>query len=141
MLSKATIEEATRLKKVMDATYIVFRKEPTVEHANAWTAATVAFNDYCASSIKSLIEEDANRHEEILANIDSYKVCSQCGAEVLYQIDDKNYVTNINFVDYFPGWCYDCLLKHCLATDCESCTVSATPDNCPFSEVKKIKTN
>jgi hypothetical protein len=137
-MTEATLDKAVQLKKEMDAAYIVFRKEPTIEHATAWTATTATFNNFCVDTIKGIIDDEQNRHEEILANIEAYKTCKQCGAEVLYPIDDS-YVTNINFVDYFPGWCYDCLLEHCLTHECEGCTVTADPSDCPFSEVKKLK--
>ena len=140
MIDSTVLYTATKLKKEMDAAYIVFRKDPTVERAALWTTATTLFNDFCVKTINSLIEDDTDKRAEILANIDEYKICKQCGAEVLYLIDDKNFVTNINFVEDFPGWCFDCLVKHCTKTECKDCTVSKNTANCPFAEVKRLHT-
>lgn len=139
MIDSATLAKATKLKKEMDAAYIVFRTEPTVERAATWTAATTIFNDFCVSTIKELINDETDRREEILANVDKYKTCKQCGIELLHLVDKDNFVTNINFVEGFPGWCYNCLVDHCLATDCSECTLKAGAEYCSFHPVKELR--
>ena len=141
MIDIRLVNKAQQLKKTMDAAYVVFRQNPTTKNANYWTAATREFNDYCVDTFKDLIKEtESSEHENILANLEKYRTCQQCGAEVLYVVGTDQYVTNVNFVEGFPGWCYDCLIKYCTTHDCESCTVSSRHLNCPFSEVKRIYT-
>lgn len=139
MIDSNVLIAASKLKKAMDATYVVFRKEPSVEHATLWTAATTKFNDYCANTIKGLIEKDSeDRREEILANFEEYRICKQCGAKVLYRIDDNHFVEATDFVEDFPGWCYSCLVDHCINTGCAKCEVAANNSSCSFKYIKDI---
>jgi hypothetical protein len=141
MIDPIILSRAAELKKIADASYKVFKTKPTIENASTWTNANRTFNDFCVTIIKDLLDEDkTNKKEEILANIEEYKTCNTCGAEVLHQLDDTSYITNINFLDDFPGWCFDCLLTHCTSTDCDSCEINPNTlaNTCPFSEVKRL---
>lgn len=141
MINTTTLQTAANLKKTADAAYKVFKLKPTVDNASNWTNASRAFNDFCVETVTDLIEKDStDKQEEILSKIDEYKTCQQCGAEVLYQISDRQFITNINFLEDFPGWCFDCLLAYCTTHSCEGCEVNPKllAKNCPFSEVKKL---
>ncbi len=141
MIDPTILSRAAELKKTADAAYKVFKAKPSIENASTWTNANRAFNEFCVTLIKDLIEEDETvKKEEILSRIDEYKKCDTCGAEVLHQLGDVTFITNINFLEDFPGWCFDCLLTHCTSTDCEGCEVNpkSSAHNCPFSEVKRL---
>lgn len=134
-----TLYNAKKLKKEADAAYLVFKKNPSVANANSWTMAVRAFNDYCVTMVKSMIEDDAaDKTADILANPDKYKTCGQCGAEVLYLTSDKNYVASSDFIEDFPGWCYPCLVEHCTTHECEGCTVPEDYRTCSFKEAKNL---
>ena len=143
MLDYTVIEKANQLKKTMDAAYTVFRKRPSVENAAKHTTATAAFTDYCTNAIIEMIkeinqEDTTDKRAEILAKFDEYKLCTRCGAELLYMVDKDQYVENIDFLEDFPGWCYSCLLEYCTTHRCEDCTVTVRNFDCPFVEVKKL---
>lgn len=132
---------AKQLKKESEAAYLVFKKTPTLENANTWTTKVRAYNDFCVKAIESMIRDNdaANKKEEILANVEKYKKCEQCGAELLYLTAEDNYIASSDFIEDFPGWCYPCLVEHCLNHDCSTCTVVAEPAKCSFVEVKKLQ--
>lgn len=140
MIDILVLNNARKLKKEMDAAYKVFKKTPTFENANLWTAKVREYNDFCVKAIETLISEDdaANKKEEILANVDKYKKCNQCEAELLYLTSEDNYVASSDFVEDFPGWCYPCLVEYCTTHECEGCTVTKRPFNCSFAEIKKL---
>ena len=142
MIDATVLNTAKKLKKEMDAAYAVFRKEPTMENASGWNATTKAFNNFCIQTIKDLIEaeeDSTDKTEEILANIEEYQKCTQCDAELLYSTSANSFVASSDFVEDFPGWCYPCLVEHCIATDCESCDITSQPSElCSFKEIKKI---
>jgi hypothetical protein len=127
-----------QLKKKRDAAYTVFKKTPTVENASKHTIAAQAFTNFCIETMAALVEDtgDPDKREEILANIEDYKTCKQCGSEVLYQVDNRGYIASSDFLEDFPGWCYTCLVEHCCAQDCSTCTLVADPSKCSFKEVK-----
>lgn len=139
MIDTTTRLEARQLKKEKDAAYLVFKKHPSVENANIWSAASRAYDDFCIKTITDLITDEDSSKEEVLANFDKYKTCKTCGTELLYLSGVNNYVAGVNFVEDFPGWCYDCLVEYCTSHKCEGCTVSSRPLNCSFAEVKKLK--
>lgn len=141
MIDNLTLKKATNLKKTKDAAYNIFKRKPNAANASTWTAANRTFTEFCVDTISGLIkEEDKLTNEEILSKVDEYKVCKQCGAEVIFKIGDKQFVSNVNFVENFPGWCFDCLLEHCTSHDCEGCNVNPKflASNCPFAEVKNL---
>jgi hypothetical protein len=140
MIDTTIINTTRQLKKELDAAYLVFKKKPTTDNAATWNAATIAFKDFCVKTIESLIEDTgaSNKEQEILANLEEYKTCKQCGAELLYPTNNHHYVASSDFLEDFPGWCYCCLEEHCVKTDCESCKVAADPATCSFKEVKKL---
>jgi hypothetical protein len=141
MININTLTQAKELKKIADSSYIVFKKNPTTVNASNWTVASRNFTDFCVKTISDLIIEDQDLTSEILANPDRYKTCKQCDAELLYLTDANNYVASSDFVEAFPGWCYPCLVEYCTTHECEGCTVTTRPFNCPFSEVKKLHLN
>jgi hypothetical protein len=140
VLNTKVKEEALKLKKAMDAAYLVFKKKPSVENAATWTAATRAYNNFCVQTISGMLNELTlpNIEADIAANLEEYEVCKKCSTVVLHTTDEAKWVRDLGFVAYFPGWCYDCLVEHCKTTDCESCTATRFKDNCPFLEVKKL---
>ena len=140
MIDIMVINKAVKLKKEMDAAYLVFKKEPTVENSAKWTSSTRAYNDYCISTITKLVNEQIDSMtyvEDIIANFDKYSKCDKCGAELLFRTAEDKFVASSDFVESFPGWCYPCLVEHCANTKCEDCTVNTKP-TCPFAEVKKL---
>ncbi len=139
MIDSSVVYKATKLKKKMDAAYTVFKKNPTIENSTTWTAATRTFNNYCVSVINGLIEDEtSNKHEDILNNPEKYQYCKTCNAEILRLVDANNYIASIDFVEDFPGWCYNCLVKYCTAHDCEGCAITPRPFNCPFADIKNL---
>lgn len=142
MIDATALAKATRLKKAMDAAYTVFRKEPTAETCRKWTNASLAFSNFSTDTIKGLIEEDPEVSKaEILSNVDEYRTCKQCGKTLLYTTEKDNFVTTGSFLKDFQGWCFDCLVEHCMAQDCESCVVSKNSSSCSFSEIKNLYKN
>jgi hypothetical protein len=140
MITQETILKAENLKKTMDAAYTVFKKRPTIENNTAWTAAIREFNNFCTTTITNLLTEEEDKKQEILDNFDTYKVCSQCGLELLFLVKEDEFIEHLDFVKDFPGWCYSCLLEHCLSTDCKDCAITPRPFNCPFDKIKKLHT-
>lgn len=139
MIDATVLYNAENLKKTMDAAYLVFKKRPTLDNATTWSTATRAYNDFCIKTITDLLsKEDSDKKAEILANIDKYKECKNCGKELVYVVGTDNIVTSIDFAEDFPGWCYECLVDYCTSHNCEGCTVSTRPLTCSFAEIKKL---
>jgi hypothetical protein len=133
------ISQAHQFKKEADAAYLIFKKEPTVPNAKNWTVRTKVYKDFCTKVITDILnaqEETLDKQEEILANIETYKTCKQCNAELLYETPENTFVASSDFLEDFPGWCYTCLTEHCLTHDCETCTVVTDPTKCSFKDVK-----
>lgn len=139
MIDSSVVYKATQLKKKMDAAYIVFKKNPTIENSTTWTAATRVFNNYCVSVISGLIEDETSgKHEDILNNPAKYQYCKKCNAEILRLVDANNYIASIDFVEDFPGWCYNCLVEYCTTHDCAACDITSSYASCPFAEIKNL---
>ena len=139
MIDATVLYTAENLKKTMDAAYVVFRKRPTTDNATLWTTASRNYTDFCVKTITDLFSEEAeNKQQEILKNIDAYKVCNKCSKELVYGVGSKDFVASIDFVEDFPGWCYDCLLDHCLSCKCGDCTVATRPSECSFVTIKNL---
>lgn len=130
------------LKNKVDAAYNVFRRKPT--HANnvRYSEAAQAFKEFCLQTMAELVgdTEDAVNKNTILENIDLYKTCKHCGSTLLYTAGTNDYLASSDFLENFPGWCHTCLVEHCLATNCESCTVASDPATCSFKVTKEIYT-
>jgi hypothetical protein len=140
MIDNITLTKATKLKKTQDAAYKLFKRKPSTENAGIWTTSNKTFTDFCVTAISDLIDEDKLTEEEILERAEEYKVCKHCGADVIYKVGNKQFISNVNFVEGFPGWCFDCLLDYCVEHECEGCKVNPKylSSNCPFAEVKKL---
>lgn len=141
MIDITVVDQAVKLKKEMDAAYLVFKREPVAENAFRWNSAMRAYNDYCISIMTDLVNErigDINRAEDIAKNFDKYSTCKVCDAELLYKTVGDKYIASSDFVEDFPGWCYPCLLEHCATHQCETCTVVDNTATCKFKEVKEI---
>lgn len=141
MINITVVDKAVELKRAMDAAYLVFKKTPSGETSAAWTATARNYKDYCVKVITDLVDgriADLTYREDIIENFDKYHECKTCGAELLYKTSDTDYIASSDFIEDFPGWCYPCLLEHCMNTECESCTVN-TKTICPFAEVKKLQ--
>lgn len=135
------IATAKQLKKEMDAAYKVLKKTPNTENTHLWTTAMRAYHDFCIKTITDIVDvanAESAKKEEVLSKIEEYKTCKQCGKTLIYLHDKENYVASLDLVEYFPGWCMDCLLAHCEKTDCKKCTVSPDHEKCTFYEVKKL---
>lgn len=143
MINTQVINTAKDLKNKMDAAYTVFKKNPTIENSTTWTNTVRIFNSYCVKAITDLIEDKPSNKEDIIKNFDKYSKCKCCNTELLYIADKDrdNYVASLEFMENFPGWCYSCLVEHCLKTDCNNCTI-ANPSNvnCSFLEIKNLHT-
>lgn len=141
MINSTILATATQLKKDADAAYIIFKKNPSAYNASAWTAASREFTDYCVKTISDLIDVgSSDKTAEIMANLEAYRTCAHCGAELLYPTSDTSYIASSDFVEDFPGWCYTCLSEHCATADCGSCTATADPENCSFASIKHMLT-
>lgn len=139
MLSHSMLTTYKDLKRKKDAAYKVFKQDPTVINASKHAAATQAFTNFCISSMAELAGDvETENKDHILEHIEDYKTCKICGSEILYQVDEGHYIGSSDFVPEFPGWCYVCLVEHCLETNCESCNLVTDNAACPYKEVKKI---
>ncbi len=138
MIDITVVDRAVKLKKEMEAAYLVFKKTPTIENSAAWTTATRIYNDYCISTITALVEdriEQTNYRDDIVANFEEWRKCNHCDTELLYPTTGDKYVASSDFVDGFKGMCYPCLVEYCTTHECEGCTINART-TCPFKEVK-----
>ena len=140
MLDSTTLGTYLQLKKRMDAAYTVFKKEPSVINATRHTAAAQAFTTFCVDTMAVLAgdTEDSNKKEQILANIEQYRTCEKCESELLYPVDNRGFIESNDFVPDFPGWCHTCLVEHCCAHDCATCTLPEDADTCSYKEIKKL---
>ena len=139
MLDMQTLLDYKNLKAQKDAAYDVFKREPNLVNATRHSTATQAFTSFCVETMAKLAGDQPEDHEdEILLNIEKYKTCDHCSCELLYPVSDKRYIASSDFIPEFPGWCFTCLVEHCLDTGCEQCTVAANPATCSFKETKKI---
>lgn len=141
MIDIAVVVRAAKLKKEMDAAYLVFKKNPTPSNALLWSTATRQYNEYCVKVMTSLIEQYVTTSpdtEDIMENFEKYSTCKTCNAELLFPTLDDHYVASSDFIEAFPGWCYSCLLEHCTTHECDSCTVAKYPEHCSFKEVKDL---
>ena len=138
MITQEILDTAARLKSNMDAAYIVFKKRPTLENNTTWMSAAREYNNFCVSTITDLVTEEVDKKQEILDNFDTYKVCSQCGLELLFPTKEGEYIEHLDFMEDFPGWCYSCLLNYCTTNSCEGCKISPRPFKCPFDKIKKL---
>ena len=137
MIESYILEEAKKLKEAADSTYLLFKKNPTIENSQRWTNASRSYKDFCTTVFDNLITESSDPGPDIVENFGQYKTCNTCGAELLFPTSESTYVASSDFVEDFPGWCYTCLAEHCTKTDCSKCTVSKDHNNCSFFEVKK----
>lgn len=141
MIDVSVIDKAAKLKKEMDAAYLIFKKTPTIENSATWTTTTRIYNDYCIQTITSLVNERigaSDRLEDITKNFDKYRKCEQCETELLFPVKGDEFIASSDFVEGFPGWCYSCLLEYCKTHECDSCTVNKNLYGCSFAEVKKL---
>jgi hypothetical protein len=130
------------LKNKMDAAYKVFRKDPSITNATKHTEASNNYKAFCVDTLASLVgdvpKDKEALEEEIIANIDEYKTCKQCGRNLLYPVSPGSYIASSDFVEEFPGWCHDCLIEHCINCDCSECTLTETPATCAYLATKKF---
>ena len=138
MIDVTTLTRAKNLKKIANAAYTVFKKDPSTVNASGWTLANRNYTDFCVKTFNELIGEDDDLTSEILSNIEKYKTCKSCGSELLFLTSRDSYIASSDFVEAFPGWCYSCLVEYCTTHSCEGCKVTTRPFNCPFSEIKNI---
>lgn len=143
MLDSLILDNYNKLKNEMAAAYSVFRRNPSVTNASAYTTATQAYTTFCVETMKALAGDvdEPDKQSEILANIEKYRTCKECGSEILYKVDDKHILESSDFEPNFPGWCHTCLVEHCVATDCSACTIVADHTNCSFKETKNFYMN
>jgi hypothetical protein len=133
-----------QLKNEAEAAHMILRKEPTLVNANRHSTSFSAFKAFCVEAMETLMtasdEPKPDKKSEILANIDKYKTCGQCGTAILHQLSDEDYIASSDFLEDFPGWCYTCLTEYCLTHSCQTCDIAKDPTTCSFKYVKNIKT-
>ena len=151
-------ETYVQLKNEMDAAYEVLRHNPTMDNASNYTKATQAFTTFCVESMAAMMNltEPEDPHDDILSNFKTYETCSHklcscenkdecvhepqgCGKKLLYKLDANRYIESSDFLEDFPGWCYNCLLEHCVNTKCADCDIKSEAD-CSFVEIKNLNT-
>lgn len=139
MLDQAVLAEYFKLKNERDISYKIFKRKPSAENASKHTIAVQNFTNFCVENMAALADDnESNRKEEILSKLADYKSCKTCGADLLYIIDEQNYIERNDFVAAFPGLCFDCLTKHCSSTSCEACDLVEDSAVCGFKELKNI---
>ena len=135
------ISRYKELKELTEAAYLVFKKLPTQENASRYSSLKLQLQELCVEIVEDMMKEqfpEEDKKEPILENIEKYRYCKTCDSEILYQISPEEFIASSDFVEGFPGWCYDCLLTHCSKTNCDECTVSEDPTSCSFRSVKEI---
>jgi hypothetical protein len=137
MLDSNILSKAKQLQSNMNTAYAIFKKNPTTDNANSWGAATRSFNEFCVKAISDLLNETKEASSDVTSNIEAFKNCKQCGAELLFPTVGDHFIASSDFLEEFPGWCYSCLVEHCQNTDCSECKVSKDPVNCSFKIVKE----
>ena len=139
MLTQDLLDKYNSLKQKKDAAYLVFKKEPSLINATRHSVATQAYTSFCIETMEFLAEETpADNKDEILASIERYKTCQQCGREVLYAVSDKHFIESSEFVPAFPGWCHTCLVDYCCDHECQFCTLTEDYESCSYKEIKNI---
>ena len=139
MLDLQTLTDYKNLKAQKDAAYDVFKREPNLTNATRHSTAAQAFTSFCVETMAKLVGDQPEDYEnEILNNLETYRTCGQCNSELLFPVSDQRYIASCDFIPEIPGWCFSCLVEHCLATECEQCKVAANPATCSFKETKKI---
>jgi hypothetical protein len=136
------VREYFQMKDKLNAAYTLFKVEPTVSNVAQYTAAVQTFNTYCKETLARLMgdvpADSSAKKQEILDNIEDYQNCTQCGKEVLFLVDPEHYITNIDFMEDFPGWCFGCLRDHCRTTNCEACDLRSDSTKCSFKTTKEL---
>jgi hypothetical protein len=139
-----------KLKKESDAAYTLFKKSPDSGSALARREALQRFRDFCVESMAQLAIEAGFREkpvsdEQILKDIEKYRSCEKCDTTLVLTLNDGRLITQDSFVPEFPGWCHNCLLEHCMQTECSNCAVirrdcvvAKTVSHCPYKEIKEI---
>ena len=142
LVTTDVINNYYEVKNKMDAAYTLFRKDPSVVNAAKHTEATNNYRTFCVDTLAALVgdlpKDKDSIKQDIIANIDEYKTCKQCGRDLLYPVSSSSYIASSDFVEEFPGWCHECLVDHCLATDCPDCTLTEDPATCPFLAIKQV---
>jgi hypothetical protein len=140
MLDANNLATYKQLKSQKEAAYKVFKKNPTIANATRHTTAAQAFTNFCVETMATLANDipKPDTNADILENINDYRTCKVCGAELIYLLDSNNYIASSDFVLEFPGWCHSCLVTHCVNTPCEECDLVKDYRTCTFKEVKKI---
>lgn len=141
LLNEELLNKYNEFKQKKEAAYIVFKKEPSAVNASRHAVAVQRFNNFCQEAMEIVAGKPAPDYsEDILADIERYRTCKKCGAEIIYQIDEGRFIESSDFVPDFPGWCYTCLTEHCCEQDCSTCTLVTDPSACSYKEIKKIYT-
>lgn len=141
MLSGDILNNYKLLKQKKDAAYLVFKKEPTPANASRHSVATQAFTSFCLDTMEKLAGISVPDNDaEILADIERYRTCKQCEAELVYPVSEDHFVASSEFVAAFPGWCHTCLVDYCRTHLCEQCPLTNDYNNCPYKEIKNIYT-
>jgi len=135
------ISRYKELKELTEAAYLVFKKLPNPENASRYSSLKLQLQELCVEIVEDMMKEqfpEKDKKDTILNNIEEYRFCKTCDSEILYQVSPEEYIASSDFVEDFPGWCYDCLLTHCSETKCEECMVSKDPTSCSFRKIKEI---
>ena len=131
------------LKKQVDAAYTILKHDPSSENATRYSTLKLRLQELCVKLVEeeaSKVVAEKNYYEEIINNIEEYRACKVCKSELLYQLTDGSFIASGDFVEAFPGWCYDCLVTHCSTTECKDCTIVKEEDRaaCSFKSVKEF---
>jgi len=70
-------------------------------------------------------------------NINRYAYCRKCNCKLIIPLERGRWICSSAFVEEFPGWCYECLLTHCLNTECEVCEIKDKKE-CSFKGIKEF---
>lgn len=142
-VSPEIISKYFTLKDKLDAAYLVFRRQPSLENATKHTNAMQEFRNYCVNTLAALVGDTSNEaaeNDKILTNFEDYETCKQCDTKVIFKTSEDQFIKSKDFLVDFPGWCYNCLVVHCCNTDCETCSVAKDPSKCSFKAVKNTYT-
>ena len=69
--------------------------------------------------------------------IDDELCCRICNTRVSVRMGDRWILKSNSEGDEVRGICYDCLIEHCVETNCLGCDWYKYPD-CPHIEAKRI---
>lgn len=141
MLDFETISAYKTFKDKMDAAYAVFKNDPSVSNAATHGSAVQAFTNFCVNKMAELVNlpDTGVSNDVILENIEDYKTCKHCKAELLYATEEHKFIASSDFIAEFPGWCYPCLIEHCVNCDCSTCDIVPDPTKCSFLNVKELE--